>query len=59
MSNNPCSRHWTFPEIVDCDVCRTAYEDVLRRWYGESAVENFRINSQREIVALAIRSMKK
>lgn len=55
---NPCIQHKAFPEIELCDTCRKAYEDVLMRWYGEKAVENFRQNAQREILLAAIRSLK-
>jgi len=56
--SNPCQEHFSFPEIETCITCRTAYEKILLKWYGEKAVENFRENCQREILLLALREAK-
>lgn len=51
-----CKKHFTFPDIEFCSICIKAYEDVLLRWFGIKAVENFRHLSQREISLPALRN---
>lgn len=56
--SNPCTEHFSFPEVESCPICRTAYEKILFKWYGEKAVQNFRENCQREILLFALREAK-
>lgn len=56
--SNPCTEHFTFPEIETCVVCREAYERILLKWYGEKAVQNFRENCQREILNMALKEVR-
>lgn len=51
-----CKKHFLFPDIESCAKCIIAYEDVLLRWFGIKAVENFRHLSQREISLPALRN---
>ena len=54
-----CDKHRTFPDIENCSDCKESYEIVLMRWFGMKAVENFRLNYQREICLPAMRVLKK
>jgi LPS sulfotransferase NodH len=54
-----CRKHRNFPDLESCIICITNYENILRRWFGEKAVENFRLHYQREIIPMALMILKR
>ena len=58
MMLKDCKIHKSFPDIESCSDCKESYEIVLRRWFGERAVENFRLHYQREVNLQVMRMVK-
>jgi len=50
-----CLRHIDVPDLKRCKTCRKEYEEVILRWHGEKAVEEFRTELQKELILEELR----